>query len=306
MQRRPVTFYSDGIRLEGFILTPDGSRSDEPRKTVLINSGLFGLKEWVPARWWPQFLDAGFTCMAFDYRGFGTSDGERGRIDPEEQIRDVSNAVTFLSAQPEVDASAIGALGWGLGGGIVISTAARDPRIAAVASVNGPGDVGRITRDGVPYTAWLELQDRLAADRVQRVLTGESQKIPFHEIAHPDGSFERAKTGQFKKDLSDLKQQPTAEFTLESADAYYSFRPEHEVASISPRPVLFVHGTRNHYMPIDEARRMYKLANEPKTLVEIEGAEHLEWIDAGSKYYRPNVEKVVDWFSNALSPVAGV
>lgn len=304
MPRRPVTFYSDGTRLEGFILTPEGSRPDEPRPTVLINSGLFGLKEWVPARWWPKFLEAGFTCMAFDYRGFGTSDGERGRIFPDEEIRDVVNAVTFLSEQPEVVSGAIGTLGWGLGGGIVISAAARDARIAAVASVNGPGDVGRVTRDGVPYAAWLDLQDRLAADRVQRVLTGESRKIPFSEIAHPDGTFAQARTGQFRKDLSELGEQPTPEFTLESADAYYSFRPELEVAAISPRPVLFVHGTRNHYMPIDEARRMYALAGEPKTLVEIDGAEHLEWIDADSEYYHPNVDKVVRWFSEALRPAA--
>ena len=297
---RPVTFYSDGIRLEGVILTPQGARPGERRPTVLINSGLFGLKEWVPARWWPQFLEAGFTCMAFDYRGFGASDGERGRIFPEEEIRDVINAVTFLREQPEVDPHAIGTMGWGLGGGIVISAAARDARVAAVASVNGPGDVGRVTRDGVPYAAWLDLQDRLVADRVQRVITGESRRIPYQEITYPDGTFERD-AGQLRKDMSELGTEPTPEFTLESADAYYAFRPELEVASVSPRPVLIVHGTRNRYMPIDEARRVYELAREPKTLMEIEGAEHLEWIDVESEYYRPNVDKVVRWFTQALA-----
>jgi pimeloyl-ACP methyl ester carboxylesterase len=300
MQSRQVTFYSDGIRLEGLLLTPDGARSDEPRPTVLINSGLFGLKEWVPARWWPQFLKAGFTCMAFDYRGFGTSDGERGRIFPEEEIRDVINAVTFLSEQPEVDPAAIGTMGWGLGGGIVISAAARDERIAAVASVNGPGDVGRVTRDGVPYGTWLEVQDRLAEDRIRRVTTGRSDTIPFQDITHPQGNWEKD-GGQFTKDLDQLGEAPTPEFGLESVEAYYAFRPELEVAAISPRPVLFVHGTRNPYMPIDEARRMFQLAGAPKALLEIPGAQHLEWIDEDSEYYRPNVEKVVGWFSANLA-----
>jgi hypothetical protein len=59
-------------------------------------------------------------------------------------------------------------------------------------------------------------------------------------------------------------------------------------------------------MPIDEARRMHALAGEPKTLVEIEGAEHLEWIDADSEYYKPNVEKVVNWFADALNAPTSV
>jgi dipeptidyl aminopeptidase/acylaminoacyl peptidase len=300
MMQRPVRFYSDGIKLEGFLLTPEGARADEPRPTILINSGMFGLKEWVPARFWPQFLDAGFACMAFDYRGFGTSDGQRGRIFPEEEVRDVMNAVTFLAEQPEVDASAIGTLGWGLGGGIVVSAAARDPRIAAVATVNGPGDVGRATRDTLPYMAWLSLQDRLATDRVHRVLTGESNRIAYQEIVHPDGTFEHTRNEQFRKDMSELGEQPSAEFTLESAEAYYSFKPELEVASISPRPVLVVHGTRNHYMPIDEAHHVYERANEPKSLIEIEGAEHLEWIDIDSPLHRPNVDKIVQWFGSVM------
>ena len=299
---RNVTFYSDGIRLEGLIVTPEGAASGEPRPTLLICSGLFGLKEWVPSRWWPQFVDKGFTCMAFDYRGFGTSDGTKGRVDPQEQVRDVIHAVTFLTQQPDVDPRAIGVLGWGLGAGVVVSAAARDARIAAVAAVNGPGDVARVTRDGVPYTVWLDVQERLAADRVRRVLTGESERIPYSEITHPGGF--NPNTTQFDKDLAELGETPTAEFTLESAEAYYAFRPELEVASISPRPLLVVHGTHNHYMPIDEARRMFALAKEPKTLLEIPGAAHLEWIAQDSEFYRPNVAKVVSWFIDAFSEVA--
>lgn len=302
-----VAFYSDGIRLQGLLHIPDGASSERPRPTIVICSGLFGLKEWVPSRWWPQFLEAGFTCLAFDYRGFGTSDGERGRVDPWEQVRDVIHAVTFLAQQACVDRKAIGVMGWGLGAGVAVSAAARDDRIAAVAAVSGPGDVGRVTRDGVPYAVWLERQERLARDRVRRVLTGESEAISYREITHPGGFFDfGVKEPQFDKDLSELGQTPTAEFTLESAEAYYRFRPELEVGSISPRPVLIVHGTKDRYVPIDEAQRVYALANEPKTLLEIPGAAHLEWIARDSKFYRPNVAKVVSWFADALdepSPV---
>ena len=297
--RRDVTFYSDGIRLEGFVLTPDDESADKPRRTMLICSGLFGLKEWVPSRWWPRFLESGYTCMTFDYRGFGTSEGPRGRVDPEEQVRDVINAVTFLAEQPEVDPSAIGVMGWGLGGGVVVAAEAR-----------GRADRGRCHGQR-PRRCRAGHARRHSLRRLAR-RAGAAGPVPGPARAHRRVAADPVRgdyasrgldrhAEQFDKDLEELGQVPTAEFTLESAEAYYAFRPESEVASIAPRPLLIVHGTLNHYMPIDEARRIYTLAGEPKTLIEIPGAAHLEWISRNSEFYNPNVRKVVSWFAETLS-----
>ncbi|MBI3709787.1 MAG: alpha/beta fold hydrolase, partial [Proteobacteria bacterium] len=182
MKTRAVEFFSDGIRLEGMIQTADGLKTGERRPVVLICSGLHGLKEWVPARWWPQLIDAGYSCFAFDYRGFGSSDGTRGRMIPREEIADVRNAITFLQQQPEIDPARIALIGWGLGGGIVIATAAEDPRIRAVVCANGAGDYGRTVRDAVTYPRWLRWQERIAADRVARVLTGASAMVDYRWI----------------------------------------------------------------------------------------------------------------------------
>ncbi|MFD2351165.1 hypothetical protein ACFSTC_20290 [Nonomuraea ferruginea] len=35
--------------------------------------------------------------LALDHRGFGRSEGARLRCDPYEQVRDVSNAATYLA-----------------------------------------------------------------------------------------------------------------------------------------------------------------------------------------------------------------
>lgn len=44
-------------------------------------------------------------------------------------------------------------------------------------------------------------------------------------------------------------------------------------------PVVIMHGTADHAVPIDEARRLYRAAREPKTLLEVEGANHAEvWV----------------------------
>ena len=39
-------------------------------------------------------------------------------------------------------------------------------------------------------------------------------------------------------------------------------------------PVMILHGTADGVIPIGEARRLYAAAHEPKTLIEVEGAEH--------------------------------
>ena len=81
---------------------------------------------------------------------------------------------------------------------------------------------------------------------------------------------------------------------------YYRFRPELVVDRISPRPLLIVHGDKNSFMPVDEAYHLYARAREPKDLLIIPGARHLEWITEGSTFHRPYVGRVVDWFRAQL------
>jgi pimeloyl-ACP methyl ester carboxylesterase len=45
---------------------------------------------------------------------------------------------------------------------------------------------------------------------------------------------------------------------------------------ISPVPVLFVHGDRDHYFPVDHPQALYDAANEPKELWIVEGFGHAE------------------------------
>jgi uncharacterized protein len=57
-------------------------------------------------------------------------------------------------------------------------------------------------------------------------------------------------------------------------------------------PVLMVHGEEDDVIPINSARRLFELANEPKTFMSVPGGNHLvleladvfprvcEWIDA--------------------------
>lgn len=46
------------------------------------------------------------------------------------------------------------------------------------------------------------------------------------------------------------------------------------VASVSPVPLLMVHGEEDELVPLEQARRLFEAAGEPKELVVLEGGEH--------------------------------
>jgi uncharacterized protein len=298
MTIRDVSFYSDGLKLDGLLHV-----SAEGRKApmLVVCSGLHGLKEWVPSKWAPAALATGFHVFAFDYRGFGTSEGQRGRILPEEEVRDAVHALDFLKGLDEVDPERIAMLGWGLGAGVAICAAVRDPDVAAVCSANGAGDYGRAVRDATEYPRLLHWWDRLREDRLERARTGISRKVDYRAITNPgaDAGFELHP--QFQKDIRSLGQEPIPEFTLESCEAYAAFRPEEVVARLAPRPFLIVHGERNHYMPVSEAHRLYEAAGPGRELRIYPGQAHLEMISLDNPAAADFMRETVGWLFEAVT-----
>ena len=304
MKTETHSFYSEGIRLAGLVHLPDDIQPGERRSAMLICSGGQGLKEWVPARWWPYFVAAGYVCMAFDYRGFGTSEGERGQMFPQREAQDVRAAVAFLQQHPSVDPHSIGAVGWGMGGAVVIEAAAYDDSISSVCCAAGFGWGARAHRDNCSLQAWIDRQDELAQDRVRRAVDGKSKMVPWYQALTP-GRSENPMTrpsNQFRKDISALGQKPVPELSLATCEAIYDFRPELLAARISPRPLLVVHGTRDRLYHPDEARSIYDHALEPKTLMWIEGGDHLDWIQPDSPLSKPGIGRVVGWFVEQMPP----
>ncbi|WP_164163044.1 alpha/beta hydrolase, partial [Stenotrophomonas maltophilia] len=72
------------------------------------------------------FTEAGFATITFDYRGFGESDGERGRLVPAMQTEDIISVINWAEKQECIDNQRIGLWGTSLGGGHVFSAAAQD------------------------------------------------------------------------------------------------------------------------------------------------------------------------------------
>src|ERR1700677_4052383 len=73
VETRAAAVWSEGSRLAAVVMTPKGAPG--PRPAILLCHGWGGLKEHLVQLYAEAFVGAGYVCMAFDYRGWGESDG---------------------------------------------------------------------------------------------------------------------------------------------------------------------------------------------------------------------------------------
>ena len=71
----------------------------------------------------------------------------------------------------------------------------------------------------------------------------------------------------------------------------------HDLATMSPRPVLIIHGADDTLFPVQHAYRMYAAAQAPKTLWVVHGVLHVNPIAGHEDEYK---EKILAFFEDAL------
>ncbi len=138
VERKETHFTSGGTRCAAWHYLPDVAG---PRPYVVMGHGLGATMELGLDDFARRFADAGYGVFAFDYRGFGASDGEpRQVISIRRQLEDWHAALDHVRALPAVEGDRIAIWGSSFGGGHVISVAARDSAVAAAVSQVPFGD----------------------------------------------------------------------------------------------------------------------------------------------------------------------
>lgn len=302
MRSNPLSFLGSGCRLDADLHLPDDDGVGAPYPVVIAASGYQGLKVLHPERFARALTPLGYAVVAFDYRGFGASEGEPGRLMPQEWVEDVRAIVDRLFACDEVDAGRIGLLGWALGGGVAVVEAADDPRVRAVAVVNAIGDGRRSTRSMHDEASWGELVARIESDHALRASGGRSEIVSPWDIVRLGHDTH---TSAYVAD--ELYKAPGfgSGVTLESAESLLGFSPERSVARLAGRPLLIVHGDRNELHRPDEAQSLYEHAREPKQLVFLKGSGHTEWMFDDHPTFRKLVAVLDHFFHDALHVTTG-
>jgi dienelactone hydrolase len=180
-----VNLYSGAqYQLAGILSTPEDYRSGEQRPAVILCQGPGGYrvpdifsKDTLMPYVCERLNAAGYMVLRFNYRGVGLSQGPAYRLIPLEQVEDIGSAISYLAQQDTVDAERIGLWGAATGGANATYAAGTDSRVKCMVSVSGFGDGARWMRDIRRYWEWQELIRNLAADRANRVLTGQSRTV---------------------------------------------------------------------------------------------------------------------------------
>lgn len=224
--------------------------------------------------------------MAFDPSYTGESSGEpRNLASPEINTEDFSAAIDFLGLQKNVDRNRIGIIGICGFGGFALNATAIDKRVKAVATTS-LYDMTRVMSKGyndvVTLVQRTHILDQLTQQRWKDAENGSPAKGPRNLPEKLQGD-----EPQFVKEYFDYYRTPRGfhERSLNSNGAWLVTNPLsfmnmpilNYVKEISPRPMLLIAGGNAHSRYFSED--IYKAAAEPKELMIIPGAVHVDLYD---------------------------
>lgn len=290
MQEQNVYFYSDGLKLHGKFYYPDNAHAGPEKPVVVTCSGFLGLNTIHPARFARALTKRGYICFGFDYRGFEQSEGERGRVLLQEQIRDIENACIFVSLQKDIRARKIVLMGWAMGAGLVLQAADEIPSLAGLVSINGFYNGYRFLKESRTESEWKAFKDWLHELRAVEVQTGATQRVNPFDIYRLDEV-----TRQYVDDVLFKTKGFGGEVELRFAHSLMHYNLECQLDHLPQVPLLVAHGEDNKMHPLTEAKSLYAKYPGPKELYVIPHAGHTEWMCDDCDPFQNLAERILQW-----------
>ena len=285
MRTESVSFFSEGVRLSGFLHRPD--TTDRRSPFVVQGPGWLGLADAkLYAPYHEAFTAAGFTVLIFDYRGFGASEGDRGTLSPIWQLQDWRNAIAYLRSRDDIDPDRGATFGsGGTGGGNAVLAAAAEPAVRATISQVPVSDGRDWLRRMRGEDEWVAFVSEVEKDRRRRAATGTGTMVHPREGIMVETAERRAST--VKADVD--SRIPTA-VPLAAAHEILEYRPIDAAPRV--RGLMVVAVEDDAVTPTDHARALFDAAGTPKKLVLQSGTTHYA---AYKQYAGVVIPMMVDW-----------
>jgi uncharacterized protein len=263
--RIDVEVPSTGAALAGWLYLP----AVVPAPAVVLGHGFSATREMGLTVFAEAFVAEGWIALVIDHAGFGASTGEpRQQVNGIRQARGYLDAVSWLSARPEVDPARIALWGSSMAGGVVTVAAACDDRVrAVVAQVPAAGPAVVDDPDGRRFAAlratilhgdpatWTSPAFGPIA------VTSVDPEVPaiLHDpVAH---AFFAAVGGPGTGWVNEV--------TIATPDVPEPYDPGLAAAHVAPAALLMVVAEGDELVgaTIDVARAQFARASEPKELV---------------------------------------
>lgn len=288
--RSNVSFYSDGGKIAAHFYYPENANGKSP--AIVLCHGFAGVKELLIPDFAEYFCNNGYAALCFDYRGFGESEGEPGRLVPDFQLRDIANAITWLQSREEVDASRIGLWGTSFGGANAIVTAARDERVKCLCVQLTFGSGSRVITGGMQQEEKEKFLQTIAKMREKKTIANREMMVPIHKVltdVQSKAFYEEYVTG-FPALAIKLPFLTVAETMAYAPEAYLC----------GCRVPIHITGAGNDSVnPPSESFRLHELASAPKELFMVENVGHYD-VYKGD-VFKNVVQRQTVWFNRYLN-----
>jgi fermentation-respiration switch protein FrsA (DUF1100 family) len=281
-----VTFLNDGagITIAATLTMPQG-KGPFPAVILIVGSGphdrdetIFGHKPFLVLA--DYLTRKGFAVLRADKRGCGKSGGIYGAATTADFATDAEAGVAYLRTREEIDHKKIGLLGHSEGGAIAPIVAARDPGVAFIVLMAGPG---------VPGDQILVAQRSLIAAAQGAPKDYVDKDAAVHRQLYAFIEGEKAKDSEaILKDVTEkfTGQIPEAQLTAEAKQLstpwfryFLSYDPATSLRQVKC-PVLAINGSKDLQVPpeLDLAairKALEAAGNKRFEADELDGLNHL-------------------------------
>ncbi len=262
----PITVPATGFNLAGTITRPPKPAAKNPAVVLLAGSNV-GDRDSVVAgvaimsQLAGALAEAGYVVVRFDKRGVGQSGGRAESATLSDHANDARVVFKWLADRKDVDEKRIALIGHSEGAAVALVTADREGKVAAVASIAGPGTTGaELILEQQAHQ--LELAKTPAEEREQKVALQKA----IHEAVLTGEGWERIPR-QFR-----AADTPWFQSLLQ-------YDPARVLKGVK-QPLLFLQGDLDQQVPAPHAERLGTLARELRKsrsieVVMVEGVNHL-------------------------------
>lgn len=253
----------DGVPLQGLIVrgarppAPAGSPPNTARGMVVFCHE-FCADLSTAARYCRPLLDAGYDIFAFDFRGHGGSESVPG-YSPRQwvsdgEVNDMLGAIDFVDdlLRSENRPRTLGLFGVSRGACAAILAAEQSPMVTAIVA---DGAFSTDTTIEFFMKRWAYIFAKV------RVVYENHHPAFWRFLRWSMMHFARR---EFRCDFPSVRK---------------------SIMRSAPRAMLFIHGEKDSYLPLEQCRKLYALAGQPKHIWVVPGARHNQAVTTAAQEY---------------------